>query len=137
MSKEEAKKNEPIEEKRKKSLFRYIAVMFVVAFALVLVSLLGQHKSLSLSSGVVQNAADLQEYNRELNDRVVALTEELAQVKSELDLYETLPLPENVQKAYEMLLAEDLDKLEEYKQYLGPEGLAMDENLMTEGNGND
>ena len=137
MSKEEAKKTEPIDEKRKKSLFRYIAVMFVVAFALVLVSLLGQHKSLSLSSGVVQNAADLQEYNRDLNDRVVALTEELAQANSELERYKSLPLPEEVQKAYEMLLTGEMDKLEEYKQYLGPKGLEMYENLMKEGNSND
>ena len=132
MSNEE-KQTSAIDEKKKQSLFRYIAIMFVVAFALVLISLLGQHKSLSLSSGVVQNASDLQDYNRELNAQVISLTEELAQVKSELELYRSLPLPENVQKAYEMLLAGDLDKLEDYKQYLGPEGLAMYE-TMKEGN---
>ena len=132
MSNEE-KKTEVIDEKKKKSLFRYIAIMFVVAFALVLISLLGQHKSLSLSSGVVQNAAELQDYSRELSAQVISLTEELAQTKSELELYQSLPLPEDVQKAYEMLLSGDLDKLEDYKQYLGPEGLAMYE-TMKEGN---
>jgi len=134
----EAKKNEQtIDEKRKRSLFRYIAVMFVVAFVLVLISLLGQHKSLSLSSGVVQNATSLQEYNRELNDQVVELTAELAQANAELETYENLPLPEDVQKAYEMLLTEDLEKLEQYKQYLGSKGLELYENLMKEGNSND
>ena len=130
----EVKKNEPMDEKKKHSLFRYLAVMFVVAFVLVLLSLLGQHKSLSLSSGVVQNAAELQEYNRELNDQVVKLTEALTQTTAELEQYKNLPLPEEVQKAYEMLLTGDTEKLEEYKQYLGPKGLETYENLMKEGN---
>ena len=130
----EVKKNEPMDEKKKHSLFRYLAVMFVVAFVLVLLSLLGQHKSLSLSSGVVQNAAELQEYNRELNDQVVKLTEALTQTTAELEQYKNLPLPDEVQKAYEMLLTGDTEKLEEYKQYLGPKGLETYENLMKEGN---
>ena len=37
-------------------------------------------------------------------------------------------------KAYEMLLTGDTEKLEEYKQYLGPKGLETYENLMKEGN---
>ena len=130
----EEKKNAPMDEKRKHSLFRYLAVMFAVAFVLVLLSMLGQHKSLSLSSGVVQNAADLQEYNRELNDQVLELTEDLTQANAELEQYRKLPLPEEVQKAYEMLLTGDTEKLEEYKQYLGPKGLETYENLMKEGN---
>ena len=108
--------------------------MFAVAFVLVLLSLLGQHKSLSLSSGVMQNAADLQEYNRELNDQVVDLTAELTKATAELERYKTFPLPEDVQKAYEMLLTGELEKLEDYKQYLGPKGLETYENLMKEGN---
>jgi len=137
MSKEAPKQDFTMDEKRKASLFRYIAVMFLVAFALVLVSLLGQHKSLSLSKGALQNAEQLQEENRQLHEEALALTEELAQVKAELADYETMPLPEDVQRAYEMLLEGDLDKLYDYKQYLGTKGLETYNNLMKEGDNND
>lgn len=137
MNEKETNTQNSIDEKRKKSLFHYIAVMFLVAFALVLISLLGQNKSLSLSKGVLQNAEQLQEENRQLHDQRVELTEELAQAKAELEQYKAMPLPEEVQKAYEMLLGDELDKLENYKQYLGTKGLEMYENLTKEGNTND
>lgn len=35
-----------MDEKRKQSLLRYIAIMFVVAFVLVLISLVGQTRSI-------------------------------------------------------------------------------------------
>ena len=63
-----------MEEKRKKSLLRYIAVMFVVAFVLVLVSLVGQTRSIGhlseSSASALQRAEELQTTNRELTEQL-------------------------------------------------------------------
>ena len=63
-----------MEEKRKKSLFRYIAVMFVVAFVLVLVSLVGQTRSIGhlseSSASALQRAEELQDNNRQLTEKL-------------------------------------------------------------------
>ena len=63
-----------MEEKRKKSLFRYIAVMFVVAFVLVLVSLVGQTRSIGhlseSSASALQRAEELQDNNRRLTEKL-------------------------------------------------------------------
>ena len=141
-----------MEEKRKKSLLRYIAIMFVVAFVLVLVSLVGQTRSIGQlsesSASALQRAEELQTTNRELTDRMEALEEEnkvltgqLEELKKEqtaleqqLDTAEedAAAREEQVRRAYENLLKGDPDDIHE--EYLGPKGLETYENLTKEGN---
>ena len=99
-----------MEEKRKKSLFRYIGIMFAVAFILVLVSLIGQTKNISelskSSVSALQNAEQLQEDNRRLQQQVVSLTEE------KLDLADTV---EELEQTIEELNTENKEYQEEIK----------------------
>ena len=65
--------NKPIEEKKKIALLRYLAVLFAVAFVLVLLSLLGQMRSTSAAMdqiNALQRAEALQEQNRQLQEEV-------------------------------------------------------------------
>jgi len=122
MNEENAK---PLEESKKLSALRYLAILFAVAFVLVLVSMLAQFRNSSAAiheltqSGIsaLQNAEVLQQNNR-------ALEEEL----------------DNTRRAYELLLIasqtgrykleEALEPLEDYVQYLDREGLEVYESLM-------
>lgn len=122
MNEENAK---PLEENKNHSALRYLAILFAVAFVLVLVSLLAQFRNSSAAiheltqSGIsaLQNAEILQQNNRQLEE--------------ELD---------NTKRAYELLLIasqtgrykleEALEPLEELVQYLDREGLDVYESLM-------
>ena len=78
-----------MEEKRKKSLFRYIAVMFVVAFVLVLVSLVGQTRSIGQlsesSASALQRAEELQDNNRQLTEQLYEAENEIKALQGEND----------------------------------------------------
>lgn len=134
-----------MEEKRKKSLLRYIAIMFVVAFVLVLVSLVGQTRSIGQlsesSASALQRAEELQTTSRELEEENNALTEQLEALKKEMTSLEqqletaeenAAAREEQVRRAYENLLKGDPDDIHE--EYLGPKGLETYDNLMKEGN---
>lgn len=124
-----------MEEKKKQSVLRYVGVMFAVAFVLVVVSLISTNKNMSdVSEGAMENMEKLQEDNRYWQDQVVELTAQVAELTAQLEDATSSPRPEHVQKAYEMLLTENLEELEEYKGYLGTKGLELYENLMKEGN---
>jgi len=144
-----------MEEKRKKSLFRYIAIMFVVAFVLVLVSLVGQTRSIGQlsesSASALQRAQELQDTNRQLEEALDEKEAENADLQAQLDealrekqaLEEELSQAEEaaadreeaVRNAYENLLKGDTDDTN--TQYLGPKGLETYENLTKEGNEHD
>ena len=79
----------PLSEARKTALLRYMAVLFAVAFLLVLLSLILQAYSskatiselTQTSSSALSNVEQLQAQNRDLQDEKQTLTQE----KSELE----------------------------------------------------
>ena len=100
---EEEKQNQPISENRKAAFLRYMAILFAVAFVMVLSSMILQSKTSKAtiselneaSRSALQNAMKLQEENRalqeerdELDRQVAALTEQLSEgeaVREELE----------------------------------------------------
>ena len=120
-----------MDEKRKRSLFRYIAIMFVVAFVLVLISLVGQTRSIGhlseSSAGALQRAEELQNTNRELTEQITALETQLEEVKRE---------NETLQAENDALLAEDQEKTDEINA-LQTELDALKQQLQTMKEGNE
>ena len=109
----------PIDEKKKLALLRYLAILFAVAFVLVLVSLLGQMRSTNAAMdqiNALQKAESLQEQNRQLEQdrhRTAAAYEALLEAM-EAD-------PEDLPKA--------LKALEDDVSYLDQNGLDIYESL--------
>lgn len=145
----------PMEESRKTALLRYLAILFAVAFLLVLISMLAQMRNSQTtisqltqsSTSAAQNIEQLQENNRSLEDAL------LAEQTANQDLLESLAEAEakeaKTRQAYEQLLlviklssqgnwegnvalSRALDALEEQKQYLDPNGLEVYESLLKE-----
>ena len=146
---EEMKNNQPektgLDETRKSALMRYIAILFAVAFVLVLLSLLGQMRDSKSaiselsqsSSSAIARAEQLQEENLELTEengelaqdkkflqqQVEQLTEDAAAVQEEWDeLSKELDTAREKQaktlEAYEALLAAmESGKTENLEQY--------------------
>ena len=116
-----------LDEKRKSALLRYIAILFAVAFVLVLLSLFGQMRNskttiseLSQSStSALQKAEQLQQDNLELSEenaeltqdkkflqqQVEQLTEEVEALEKELEA--ALEKQAELQEAYDTLLTEE------------------------------
>ena len=115
-----------LDEKRKTALLRYVAILFAVAFVLVLISLLGQarHSKTAItelsqtSSSALQKAEQLQQDNQSLSEaneelvqdkkylqqQVEQLTEEIETLEEELETVRQEQA--DLQKAYDTLLAE-------------------------------
>ncbi len=170
---EETPKSQPeksgIDDKRKNALLRYVAIMFAVAFLLVLLSLIGQMRDSKntisqlsqSSSSALQKAEQLQDTNRLLEENnlllkkdVEDLEEEVKELKAKLskDQKEQDALVKEqetavkeaaeaaqVEAAYELLLTlktdrseENLQKMKENKEYLGPVGQKTLETILTE-----
>lgn len=148
---EEKARDEKLDETRKSAVLRYIAVLFAVAFLLVLISLLGQMRDSSntisqlseSSTSAFQKAEQLQDRNRELEEQLAALKEEQEALEQELEAQQKAPA------AYEQLLLtmelvtpnamegnvaaeQALDNLEQMKDHLGPKGLEKYESLLEE-----
>ncbi|MBP3633231.1 MAG: hypothetical protein J6J43_01515 [Oscillospiraceae bacterium] len=140
-----------MEDKKKQSLLRYIAIMFVVAFVLVLISLVGQTRSIGQlsesSASALQRAQELQDTNRELSvenedleDRIRQLEDQLADLENTVSSLETALTEAQTEQeeqktaieTYEQLLSGDVAELN--TEYLGPNGLETYENLTKEGN---
>lgn len=87
----------PLSDARKAALLRYMAILFAVAFLLVLLSLILQtHSSKSTiselsaaSTSALDNAVKLQEQNRALQEEKQQLEDELDAVQKKLDEEET------------------------------------------------
>lgn len=151
---EEKAREEKLDEKRKSAVLRYIAILFAVAFLLVLISLLGQMRNNldtitalnESSTSALQKAEQLQDRNRELEAQLAELTE-LQEEKEALE--QQLAETEKASNAYEQLLLamelvtpgamegnvaaeQALDSLEQMKDYLGPRGLEKYESLLEE-----
>ena len=83
----------PLSDARKAALLRYMAILFAVAFLLVLLSLILQtHSSKSTiselsaaSTSALDNAVKLQEQNRALQEEKQQLEDELDAVQKKLD----------------------------------------------------
>lgn len=119
-----------MDEKRKRSLFRYIAIMFVVAFVLVLISLVGQTRSIGhlseSSASALQRAEELQNTNRELTEQIAELEEQLEETKGE---------NETLKRENESLLAENQEKNNEIDALQAErDALAQELQTMKEGN---
>lgn len=124
---EETKNNQPeksgLDETRKNALIRYIAILFAVAFVLVLLSMFGQMKDSKTtiselsqsSSSALQRAEQLQEENMELTQE----QEELAQDKKFLQ-QQVEQLTEEVESLQEQadIAAEDLEKAQQQQEAL-------------------
>ena len=94
---EETPKNQPeksgLDEKRKNALLRYVAIMFAVAFLLVLLSLIGQMRDSKntisqlsqSSSSAVQKAEQLQDTNRLLEENNILLKKDVDDLEAELE----------------------------------------------------
>lgn len=83
----------PLSDARKAALLRYMAILFAVAFLLVLLSLILQtHSSKSTiselsaaSTSALDNAVKLQEQNRTLQEEKQQLQDELDELQKKLD----------------------------------------------------
>lgn len=92
---EEKPKQAPLSEKKRTAMLRYIAILFAVAFALVMLSYLVQTRNsrttireLSATSmSALQNAEQLQETNRDLTEENVRLRDELDNANSVVQEY--------------------------------------------------
>ena len=115
----------PQDAEKNHSALRYLAILFAVAFVLVLFSLLAQFRNSSAAiheltqSGIsaLQNAEILQQNNR-------ALQEELDKTRQAYELLLT------AEQASRYKLKEALEPLEDLTQYLDREGLDVYESLM-------
>ncbi len=85
MSEEQEKQSTPINQKKRTAMLRYMAIMFAVAFALVMLSYLIQTRNSqttisqlnATSASALQNAEELQAENRTLIEENHALRIEL------------------------------------------------------------
>ena len=157
---EEIKDTQPektgLDEKRKSALLRYVAILFAVAFVLVLVSMLGQVRDsksaiseLSKSStSAIQKAEQLQDENQELRQenvelvqdkkflqqQVLQLTEEAEDLEKEAAA--AVEQQEKLLEAYEALLFAmengETENLEQFKEILGENGMKAYETLTKE-----
>lgn len=122
----EEKKNTPVSSEKRTALLRYLAILFAVAFLLVLLSYLIQafHSQSTIdklnitSASALQNAESLQETNRELTQENKQLNDELDDARAAILEYQEsasaekkaaaedaeLKATEAVQKAYDLLL---------------------------------
>ena len=145
----------PVEERRKTALLRYLAILFAVAFLLVLASMLAQMRNSQTtisqltqsSTSAAENIQQMQETNRNLQD---ALEAEQTANQNLLDaLNQAQQENEKTRQAYEQLLlviqlasqgqwegnvalSRAIDALEEQKQYLDQTGLEVYESLLKE-----
>ena len=75
-----------MDEKKKQSLLRYVAVMFVAAFVLVAISLVGQTRSIGQlsqnSASALQKAQELQDTNRKLTQELEEAAETFEELQS-------------------------------------------------------
>ena len=104
----------PLSDARKAALLRYMAILFAVAFVLVLLSLILQtHSSKSTiselsaaSTSALDNAVKLQEQNRTLQEEKQQLQDELDELQKKLDEETALNEQEleHTRMAYEALL---------------------------------
>ena len=150
---EEMKNNQPektgLDETRKSALLRYVAILFAVAFLLVLLSMLGQMRDSKSaiselsqsSSSAIAKAEQLQEDNLELTQDKKFLQQQVLQLTedNEIAKEELVSMAEQKDKlleAYEYLLyameTGETENLEQFKEILGENGLKAYETLTKE-----
>lgn len=138
-----------LDEKRKNALLRYIAVLFAVAFVLVLLSMFSQMRSSKTtiselnqsSTSALENIQKLQEQNQLLTEENQLLEQELSDTKTEAErteqAYEDLLLVLKGQaKEGDVSASRALENLKNLKKYLGTNGQEAYQNLLTEGEEN-
>ena len=148
--------NKQLDDKKKTAVLRYLAVLFAAAFLIVLLSMLSQFRNSmdtisqlnQSSTNALAKAEQLQDTNRQLEERVRQLEQQLADTNA---LLMELEAAEGKEKeAYELLLtaiklvtpgsqegnvaaSKALDNLKNYESYLGEEGLKIYKSLLQEG----
>ncbi len=130
MSEKEPKTKEPVlDEKRKNALLRYMAVLFGVAFFLVMLTYLIQLRDTNqtisqlntTSASAIQNAEKLQEDNRALNDTVKSDREKMSTLETEVATQEM-----TITKLEEDLEEQKATTKEAYEEVSQMEALAKD-----------
>ena len=135
----------PLSEARKTALLRYMAVLFAVAFLLVLLSLILQaHSSKATiseltqtSSSALSNVEQLQAQNRDLQDEKQALTQEKSELEAQVEdlqkqLDETKQADEKEESAEKLKLELELAHTKEaYEALLEAKGCDMREGNVT------
>ncbi len=157
---EEMKNNQPektgLDETRKSALLRYVAILFAVAFVLVLLSMLGQMRDSKTaitelsqsSSSAIAKAEQLQEENLELTQDKKFLQQQVEQLTADVEALQQEWEEQNkeleaaeeqqakVLEAYEALLAAmesgKTENLEQFKEILGENGTKAYETLTKE-----
>ena len=122
----------PLSDARKAALLRYMAILFAVAFLLVLLSLILQtHSSKSTiselsaaSTSALDNAVKLQEQNRALQEEKQTLEDQIAEVQQKLD--EQTALNEQLLQASEDEEKAENSELKEREQELSHTRLAYE-----------
>ena len=135
----------PLSEARKTALLRYMAVLFAVAFLLVLLSLILQaHSSKATiseltqtSSSALSNVEQLQAQNRDLQDEKQTLTQEKSELEAQVEdlqkqLDETKQADENEESAEKLKLELELAHTKEaYEALLVAKNCEMHEGNVT------
>lgn len=128
----------PLSEARKTALLRYMAVLFAVAFLLVLLSLILQaHSSKATiseltqtSSSALSNVEQLQAQNRDLQDEKQTLTQEKSELEAQVD--ETKQADEKEESAEKLKLELELAHTKEaYEALLVAKNCEMHEGNVT------
>ena len=123
---QQEKQPAPLSEARKTALLRYMAVLFAVAFLLVLLSLILQaHSSKATiseltqtSSSALSNVEQLQAQNRDLQDEKQTLTQEKSALEAQVEdlqkqLDETKQADEQEESAEKLKLELELARTKE------------------------
>lgn len=151
----EENKTNAMDDRKKTALLRYLAVLFAVAFLLVLFSMLMQMRNsrstisqlTQTSTSAAENIQQLQENNRNLEAALKAEQEANQNLLSALEksehqtelteqTYEQLLLVQKLaaqgNREGNVALSRALDALEEMKDHLDSNGLELYESLMKE-----
>lgn len=136
-------KNEGVSMEKRTALLRYLEILFLVAFALVVISLILQMRSTNTtishlteaSESMLSRAETLQEENRELQDKVAELTQELNTAKAETEdlriayeaLSSVLASPYTTQTVE---YAKEIETVYNYKSYYSESAWALFESYL-------
>ena len=150
---QQEKQSAPLSEARKTALLRYMAVLFAVAFLLVLLSLILQahsskatiseltQTSSSALSNVEQLQAQVEDLQKQLDETKQADEKEESAEKLKLELelahtkeaYEALLVAKNCEMHEgNVTFSKAMDTLADLEQYLGTEARAEYEKLLAE-----
>lgn len=136
-------KKEGVSTEKRVALLRYLEILFLVAFALVVISLILQMRSTNTtisnlteaSESMLSRAETLQEENRELQETIAELTQEVNTAKAETEdlriayeaLSSVLASPYTMQTVE---YAKEIETVYNYKSYYSESAWALFESYL-------